>query len=174
MYTAEGTLKKIQHNSSVIEKFEEDDDQCQLAKIAFNKDGTRANIINFNDSAGTVQINGVRFSKNWTGYPDDKTDGAEISNDVNGIKQLMIVGNKSRGDNIRRTNMWDELNVNGEVNVLSSGFSARGPNLCIGLPCDDPTITDTKQYNSSHICIDGTCITQSDLEYLKDLKKTRG
>lgn len=167
MYTAEGILKQIQHNSSVIEKFE-DDDECQLAKIAFNKDGTRANIININDNLSTVQINGIRFSKNWTGYPDDKNDGAEISNDVNGFKQLMIVGNKAQGGNIRRVNMWDELNVNGEVNVLGSVFSGKGPNMCIGSVCGN--LPDTQNYNSSHLCIENTCITKDDLDFLKGLK----
>src|SRR5581483_8433993 len=36
----------------------------------------------------------IKFSDGWSGYPDN-TLGSEISNDTNGFKTLMIVGNKS-------------------------------------------------------------------------------
>ena len=71
---------------------------------------------------GSLQVNGqtniltgsnpVRFSSNWTGFPDDKTNGAEISNDTGGHKTLMIVGNRSNGGG-RRVSIWDILEVNG-------------------------------------------------------------
>jgi hypothetical protein len=56
----------------------------------------------------------IKFSKNWTAYPDDKTDASEIANDTNVFKQLMIVGNKSAGGP-RTVGVWDKLNVNGEL-----------------------------------------------------------
>ena len=53
--------------------------------------------------------NGIRFSRNWTAYPDDKTDGAEIANDTGHHKALMIGGNKSSGK--RTVNLFDDVNV---------------------------------------------------------------
>ena len=63
--------------------------------------------------------NPIRFSSTWTGFPDDKTNGAEISNDVTGHKTLMIIGNKSAGGP-RSVSIWDVLNVNGSLNVKST------------------------------------------------------
>ncbi len=63
--------------------------------------------------------NPIRFSSTWIGFPDDKTNGAEISNDVTGYKTLMIVGNKSAGGP-RSVSIWDVLNVNGSLNVKST------------------------------------------------------
>ena len=61
-------------------------------------------------------FNPIRFSSTWSGFPDDKTNGAEISNDVTGYKTLMIVGNKSAGGP-RSVSIWDVLNVNGNLKV---------------------------------------------------------
>ena len=66
--------------------------------------------------------NKLLFSTKWTGFPDDKPNGAEISNDTDGFKQLMIVGNKSAGG-VRTVGVWDKLNVNGQ--------------LCVGSKCVD-------------------------------------
>jgi hypothetical protein len=73
--------------------------------------------------------NPIRFSSTWTGFPDDKTNGAEISNDVANYKTLMIVGNKSAGGP-RSVSIWDVLNVNGSLNVKST-LTATG-NVGIG------------------------------------------
>lgn len=73
---------------------------------------------NLNALNGTPNIKNIRFSSNWTGYPDDKTDGAEISNDTNHYKTLMIVGNRSGGQG-RKVSVWDRLEVNG--NTLNNG-----------------------------------------------------
>jgi hypothetical protein len=61
--------------------------------------------------------NPIRFSAGWSSFPDDKTNGAEISNDTGTYKTLMIVGNKSGGDR-RRVGIWDVLNVWGRCNVM--------------------------------------------------------
>lgn len=65
----------------------------------------------------------VKFTKGWTGFPDNKTDGAEISNDLGTYKTLMIVGNKSDGTGSRNVSVWDKLTVNGK--------------FCIGGTCID-------------------------------------
>lgn len=78
--------------------------------------------------ANKADIGNVKFTKNWTAYPDDKTDGAEISNDTDLYKQLMIIGNKSAGG-IRQVGVWDQLNVNGTLKTVGQ--------FCLGDTCID-------------------------------------
>jgi hypothetical protein len=47
----------------------------------------------------------------------------EISNDVGGFQQLMIVGNKSGGGPDRRVGVWDTLNVHGTLNADNSNLN---------------------------------------------------
>lgn len=69
------------------------------------------------DSAHTVVNwagNPLRFSTNWTGFPDGgPSDRAEISNDTGVHKTLMLVGNRSSGT--RKVSVWDRLEVNGPL-----------------------------------------------------------
>ena len=68
---------------------------------------------------GTADIAGIRLSKGWTGYPDEKRDGkwkSEISNDVDEHKSLMIVGNKS-GGGVRKVRMYDDVQVGSDLGV---------------------------------------------------------
>lgn len=62
-------------------------------------------------------INNIKFSSKWLGYPDNATNQSEISNDTSNFKKLMIVGNRSQGDGIRRVGIWDQLDVNGTLQV---------------------------------------------------------
>lgn len=64
--------------------------------------------------------NPIRFSSGWTGFPDNKPNGAEISNDTSTYKTLMIVGNKSNGGG-RRVSIWDTLEVNGVFHINKDG-----------------------------------------------------
>jgi hypothetical protein len=73
--------------------------------------------------ASTKNNNKLLFSNEWSAFPDDKTDGAEISNDTGLFKTLMLVGNKSAGTNTRNVSVWDKLTVNGQ--------------LCVGDKCVD-------------------------------------
>jgi hypothetical protein len=76
---------------------------------------------------GGLQVNGqtniltgsnpIRFSSVWTAFPDDKTNGAEICNDTDRHKTLMIVGNNSKGEG-RRVGIWDRLDVFGWCDVM--------------------------------------------------------
>lgn len=61
-------------------------------------------------------VNGINFTKGWKETPDNVTDVAEISNDTDRYKTLMIVGNKSAG-NERRVGIWDRLDVNGNHHI---------------------------------------------------------
>lgn len=69
---------------------------------------------------GTMRIlsnsNPLRFTSAWSGFPDSITNGAEISNDTNYHKALMIVGNRSAGQG-RKVAIWDRLEVNGFLYV---------------------------------------------------------
>ena len=58
--------------------------------------------------------NVLRVSASWTGelYPDPKS--AEISNDTQLYKSLMLAGNRSAGAE-RRVSVWDRLDVNGST-----------------------------------------------------------
>jgi hypothetical protein len=68
--------------------------------------------------------NPIRFSSKWTRFPDDKTNGAEICNDTDYHKTLMIVGNKSNGGG-RRVSIWDILEVNGTC-IANGSFQVNG------------------------------------------------
>lgn len=72
------------------------------------------------DVDGSLRIlsgkNPLRFTSVWSGFPDNKINGAEISNDITNHKALMIVGNQSAGQG-RKVAVWDRLDVNGFLYV---------------------------------------------------------
>ncbi len=73
------------------------------------------------DNAGRLKIladgNPLLFSNAWSRFPDNKKNGAEISNDTTNYKTLMIVGNKSNDGKTRKVSVWDRLEVNGSLAV---------------------------------------------------------
>jgi endosialidase-like protein len=73
--------------------------------------------------AGAVRIctdvNPIRFTSAWSGFPDPITNGAEIANDTGTYKALMILGNRSAGLG-RRVAVWDRLEVNGALQVTGN------------------------------------------------------
>lgn len=73
-------------------------------------------------------INGIKLSNQWSSYPDDKLNGSEISNDTNAFKELMIVGNRSSGEKIRRVGVWDKLSVHGDLSV-DGNLVSNNPNF---------------------------------------------
>lgn len=75
------------------------------------------------DRGGFVTVGNrapLRFSQGWTGFPDGNSSASEISNDIDGYKTLMIIGNKSAGAE-RRVGMWDRVDVNGTLNINGNG-----------------------------------------------------
>jgi hypothetical protein len=58
-----------------------------------------------------IGVNQLRFTSKWQGFPDAVPTQAEISNDTDGFKKLMIVGNKSAPGNLRRVGLWDHVTV---------------------------------------------------------------
>lgn len=76
--------------------------------------------------AGEVKVlkgsNPIRFTSGWSGFPDtgNVTNQAEISNDTNNYKALMIVGNRSNDSKTRRVLVYDRLEVNATLHATSS------------------------------------------------------
>jgi hypothetical protein len=90
------------------------------AKLSVQGALTVSDATNFGGQVDMLSAsNPIRMSSAWTGFPDDKVNGAEISNDVTGYKTLMIVGNKAAGGP-RSVSVWDVLNVNGNLKVTAT------------------------------------------------------
>lgn len=99
-----------------------------ITGISLNKNwtlkGTGNDLAFSNTTTGNISLSGdiihnnIKFSNQWSGFPDapNSANNAEISNDISGFKQLMVVGNRSGGSE-RRVGIWDTLNVNGKLNV---------------------------------------------------------
>jgi hypothetical protein len=81
------------------------------------------------DVAGNLRIltgsNPVRFTSAHSGFPNNVTNQAEISNDTGAFKSLMIVGNRSAtlpGPGLgRRVSVYDTLEVNGTLRMAIQG-----------------------------------------------------
>jgi Chaperone of endosialidase/e3 binding domain len=81
------------------------------------------------DVAGNLRIltgsNPVRFTSAHSGFANNVTNQAEISNDTGAFKSLMIVGNRSgalAGPGLgRRVSVYDTLEVNGTVRMAIEG-----------------------------------------------------
>ncbi|WP_238652814.1 tail fiber domain-containing protein [Paenibacillus piscarius] len=93
--------------------------------LSWNKNGyvgvgPQRNLEDSLDVDGSVRMlsgrNPIRFTSAWTGFPDNRMNGAEISNDITDHKALMIVGNSSAGQG-RKVAVWDRLDVNGFLYV---------------------------------------------------------
>ena len=71
--------------------------------------------------------NPILFNRAYTGFSNDKLNGAEITNDSTAYKTLMIIGNKSNGglSGPRRVSVWDRLEVNGSLHVNGTLTVAR-------------------------------------------------
>ena len=60
--------------------------------------------------------NPIKFSSKWSNFPDGANNRAEISNDTDSFKTLMLVGNKS-GGNGRQVSIWDDLRVDRKLYI---------------------------------------------------------
>jgi hypothetical protein len=109
--------------------------------------------------------NPIRFSSKWSGFPDDKTSGAEISNDVTDYKTLMIVGNKSAGG-VRSVSIWDVLNVNGNLRVA---FTATTDKLVV-----NSTLTATGATSLAALTTAGNIAMSTDAFCLNSINKNVG
>jgi len=60
--------------------------------------------------------NPLKFTARWSGFPDSANNRAEICNDTDQYKTLMLVGNRSASQG-RRVSVWDRLEVHGSLQV---------------------------------------------------------
>lgn len=93
--------------------------------------GTNANLSIEPNGDLITGRNPIKFSSGWSGFPDDKTNGAEISNDTSNYKTLMIVGNKS-SNGPRNVGIWDRLTVNGDLVVTGRIIANNGADITFG------------------------------------------
>jgi hypothetical protein len=70
-----------------------------------------------------TESNPIRFSRTYSGFVESAINAAEICNDTENQKLLMIAGNRSAGG-VKRVGIWDDLFVAGKVgiNALTSGY----------------------------------------------------
>ncbi|ACL75869.1 tail fiber domain-containing protein [Ruminiclostridium cellulolyticum] len=76
-------------------------------------------------------LNPIRFTSQWTAFPDITTNQAEICNDTTKYKALMIVGNQSAGQG-RKVSIWDRLDVNGILSINGNMQISKGLTLSSG------------------------------------------
>jgi hypothetical protein len=105
------------------------------------------------DVAGALRIltnsNPIRFTSNWSGFPDLANNHAEISNDTNQNKTLMLVGNKSAGGP-RRVSVWDRLEVNGTFRV-QHGVDVNDISADAGLSAASDAVLPTQRAVKTYI-----------------------
>jgi hypothetical protein len=97
------------------------------------KPGGEVEVSTLQVKGGDLVAQNVKVSGQWSGFPDNATGQSEISNDTAHYKKLMIVGNKSSGENIRKVGIWDRLDVHGNQGVL--GDLAVAGKFCLGNTC---------------------------------------
>jgi len=70
-----------------------------------------------------TESNPIRFSRTYSGFVESVINAAEICNDTENQKLLMIAGNRSAGG-VKRVGIWDDLFVAGKVgiNALTPGY----------------------------------------------------
>src|SRR5262249_5586009 len=75
--------------------------------IGFLQAGAERMTVGFGFVDLNPDANPIRFTSQWSSFPDLVTNHAEISNDTNAFKTLMIVGNRSAGlGGARRVSVW--------------------------------------------------------------------
>lgn len=97
---------------------------CSKNIERYTVDGNTLSTDNIVSKTGSVA--GVIFNRRYSGWPNNRADAAEISNDTGTYRKLMIVGNKAAGEN-RKVGIWDELTVHGKLRVTGgTDITGRG------------------------------------------------
>ena len=71
--------------------------------------------------------NSVKYTKQYSGYTDEKPENSEISNDSVNWKSLMILGNRSAGGG-RQVHVFDDLTVDRKMCINGSYCVCKNPN----------------------------------------------
>jgi hypothetical protein len=189
--------KKVQHmiksadTGSAFKNILVSDDAGNLDVTAIDdlpfKIKTSGDIIGAN-----AKLGGINLTNNV--YKDTaNATSSEICNNTSNEQALMIVGNSSGGGK-RKVKMWDEVTVNGDLNTtgtsnsgtLNSGvkntqlgqLNIWGGNRAINLDSHFNYNNTKENYISGKtifrgddnpLCINGTCISETDLSKLKKL-----
>jgi len=127
-------------------------DRLAIAMIGDKKTGKVNNVTISKDAY--IGANPLKFSSGWSAFPDGRKNGAEISNDTDVYKQLMIVGNTSAGGP-RKVGIWDRLDVNGTLNV-NGDATVNGKLLAASVQVNgNTTLGPTVLQNSSTFKVGG-------------------
>ncbi len=148
----------------------------------YNPDKTSWNYMWMSDGSVTLNNNKLRISNKWTGWPNNAKDQAEISNDPS-VGKLMIVGNKSSGEGIRKVGIWDHLDVHGNQNttginratnlMATTRFQMDNNSAFIkndGYMEGQNIRARNDLLAGNQVCIGDVCLTRNDLLKLKALK----
>ena len=135
-----------------------------------------------------AKLGGINLTNNV--YKDTaNATASEICNNTTNEQALMIVGNSSGGGK-RKVKMWDDVTVNGDLNTTGTlnlgvqntklgGMNIWGGNRAINLDSHFNYNGTKENYISGKtifrgddnpLCINGTCISESDLNFLKLLR----
>ena len=68
-----------------------------------------------NESLHTMMGNNIKFSNAYSNFGKDSEYKAEISNDYDEHKKLLIIGNKTKGDGSRNVGILDNLTVGNKI-----------------------------------------------------------
>ena len=79
--------------------------------------------------SATASNSGLAITSQWSSYTETSLNGAEISNDVDTMKCLMLVGNRTADGINRVVSVWDILNVYGSCFVSGIVSCATVPTL---------------------------------------------
>ena len=145
--------------------------------------GVLKNYMWMSDKGVSLNEDKLLISRNYKGHPEVSVDRAEISNDVNSFKKLMIVGNRSSGEGIRKVGIWDHLDVHGNqsVNGYMTALRAIGRD---GVVAGNNQAWMSKDGNigakgsiegniikgNEALCINEVCLNKSDLIKIKNSK----
>jgi hypothetical protein len=95
----------------------------------------------------------MKVTKGWSGYTDSNVQNAEISNDTNQFKQLMIVGNKSADSATRVVGVWDKLLVHSDLAVDNSITANKldVPLVCVNKTTPPQQLSDTDYLDRQYV-----------------------
>jgi hypothetical protein len=122
--------------------------------------------------SGTVDLllgsNPLRLSGGVSGFADQATNRAEIVNDVEHNKCLLIVGNKSSKEpkhgGRRQVGIWDDLTVSGTVR--SSGYLFTTEGFDFELKDGNLTPSNKKKYTYSYTGADQTLVVPEGVNWI--------
>lgn len=145
-------------------------DQDAMTIDNISKEGNLANYLWLSDGSVGLNNNKLKISNKWSGWPDTNPDKAEIANDVNDFKQLMIVGNKSSGE--RKVGVWDKLEIHGDQETTGTIKGNEAITLANNgtvnvLLNKDGLVEGSRVTGRNELCAGTACMNQGDVNKVK-------